>query len=78
MEKNLAEKLAHLETEKQNMNTVDIDLYSTQEVLEAILPAEEETIDPTEGVIEDATLDFATGQDDINMIQEDINKAITN
>lgn len=36
MEKNLIEKLAHLETEKQNMNTVDIDLYSTKEVLEAI------------------------------------------
>lgn len=36
MEKNLTEKLAHLETEKQNMNTVDIDLYSTEEVLQAI------------------------------------------
>ncbi len=36
MNHNLTEKLACLETEKQNMNTVDIDLYSTKEVLEAI------------------------------------------
>ncbi len=36
MKKNLTERLARLETEKQNMNTVNIDLYSTKEVLEAI------------------------------------------
>ena len=36
MESKLIESLNRLETEKQNMNTVDIDLYSTKEVLEAI------------------------------------------
>ena len=36
MEKELKNRLACLETEKQNMNTVDIDLYSTEEVLRAI------------------------------------------
>lgn len=36
MEEKLVEKLARLETEKQNMQTVDIDLYSTKEVLEAV------------------------------------------
>ena len=36
MECHLIENLARLETEKQNKNTVDIDLYSTREVLTAI------------------------------------------
>ena len=36
MESKLIESLNRLETEKQNMNTIDIDLYSTKEVLEAI------------------------------------------
>ncbi len=36
MEKKLVETLARLETEKQNKDTVDIDLYSTKEVLETI------------------------------------------
>ena len=71
-------KLGESENTLTYVPTMIIDESKHQEVLEAILPAEEETIDPTEGVIEDATLDFVTGQDDINMIQEDINKAITN
>ena len=52
--------------------TMIIDEARYDEVLEEILPAEEE-LESSDGVIEDATADFVTGQDEINMIQQDIN-----
>jgi len=45
-----------------------------EEILSMLIPVPEETEDTDSFIIEDATLDFVTGQDDINMIQEDINK----
>ena len=36
MEKQLIESLERLETEKQNLNTIDIDLYSTMDILKTI------------------------------------------
>lgn len=43
MEKQLLESLERLETEKQNLNTIDIDLYSTMDILKAI-NAEDATV----------------------------------
>lgn len=36
MEKQMLESLERLETEKQNLNTIDIDLYSTMDILKTI------------------------------------------
>lgn len=69
-------KLGESENTLTYVPTMIIEEARHEEILDAILPSSEEEVhDPSEGVIEDATLDFATGQDDINMIQEDINKA---
>ena len=67
-------KLGESENTLDYVPTMIIDESRYDEVLETILPTEEEILNPTEGVIEDATLDFATGQDEINMIQPDITK----
>ena len=45
-----------------------------QKYTDLIVPKPEEIEDPDQGVIEDATLEFETGADEINMIQEDISK----
>ena len=50
---------------------VEEEMYDV--ILEMLLPAEQE-VEADNIVIEDATLDFVTGQDEINMIQPDINK----
>ncbi|MBQ7399409.1 MAG: LTA synthase family protein [Clostridia bacterium] len=51
-----------------------IDKSRHEEVLEALLPREEELENPNDGVIDDATLEFVTGQDEMDMVQQDINK----
>ena len=51
---------------------VEEDMYDV--ILEMLLPSEEEMSREDSMIIEDATLDFVTGQDEINMIQQDINK----
>ena len=43
MEKQMLESLERLETEKQNLNTIDIDLYSTMDILKTI-NAEDATV----------------------------------
>jgi hypothetical protein len=54
--------------------TMIIEEARYDEILEELLPSEEELEENPDGVIEDATADFVTGQDEINMIQQDINK----
>lgn len=71
-------KLGESENTLVYVPTMIVPEETSAEVLESILPTEEEMLDPTEGVIEDATLDFVTGQDDINMIQQDITKQAAN
>ncbi len=71
-------KLGESENTINYVPTMIIEESKYQEVLDSILPAEEEVLDPSEGVIEDATLDFVTGQDEIDMIQQDINKQADN
>ena len=68
-------KLGESENTLVYVPTMIIEEERYEEILEMILPApEEEVLDPTEGVIEDATADFITGQDEIDMVQQDINK----
>ncbi len=67
-------KLGESENTLEYSSTMIVEEGMQDEALEMILPSEEEFIDPSEGVIEDATLDFVTGQDDMDMRQEDINK----